>query len=127
MDILERYIAIDDKCAWPKLTLMSDGSIVAAVFSEPCHPLWEGAAECWRSRDGGRTWVFESVPVPNEPGTNRGNLAAGLHDGALVVVCSGRGKVTPKGVHMDPDAEGCPVLPAIVAQGARLTRWAPIS
>jgi len=29
MDILERYVAIDDKCAWPNLTLMPDGSITA--------------------------------------------------------------------------------------------------
>ena len=26
MDILERYVAIDNKCAWPNLTLMPDGS-----------------------------------------------------------------------------------------------------
>ena len=59
------------------------------------------------------------MPVHNEPGTNRGNLAAGLgHSGALVVVCSGRGSVPPKGVGVrpDPDADGCPVLPAIVAR-----------
>ena len=66
MDILERYVAIDNKCAWPNLTLMPDGSIVASVFGEPCHLLWEGAAECWRSPDGGRSWSFLSVPVPNE-------------------------------------------------------------
>ena len=99
MDILERYVAIDDKCAWPNLTLMADGSIVATVFGEPCHLLWEGAAECWRSQDGGRSWTFLSVPVPNEKGTARGNLAAGLTSGgALVVVCSGRSNVPPKGV-----------------------------
>ena len=99
------------------LTLMPDGSIVAAVFAEPCHLLWEGAAECWRSQDGGRKWSLASVPVPNEPGTNRGNLAAGLaHSGALVVVCSGRGNVPPKAVRPDPDADACPVLPAIVAR-----------
>ncbi len=41
MENLERYIAIDNKCAWPNLTLLSDGSIVATIFGEPCHQLWE--------------------------------------------------------------------------------------
>ena len=99
MDILERYVAIDNKCAWPNLTLMPDGSIVASVFGEPCHLDWQGAAECWRSQDGGRSWSFSSAPVPNAKGTARGNLAAGLtHDGALIVVCSGRDNVSPKGM-----------------------------
>ena len=117
MDILERYIAIDNKCAWPNLTLMPDGSIIAAVFGEPCHLLWEGAAECWRTQDGGRSWSFLSVPVPNEKGTNRGNLAVGLtHSGALVAVCSGRGNVSPKGVRPGPDDAGSLVLAPIVSR-----------
>ena len=119
MDILERYVAIDNKCAWPNLTLMPDGSIIAAVFGEPCHLVWEGAAECWRSQDGGRNWSFLSVPVPNDKGTNRGNLAAGLTPGgALVVVCSGRGNVYPKGVRpSNPEASrDCPVLAPIISR-----------
>ena len=78
MDDLERYVAIDDKCAWPNLTLMPDSSIVATIFGQPCHGTCEGEAECWISRDGGRSWTFLSVPAPHEPGTWRGNLAAGL-------------------------------------------------
>ncbi len=90
MDEVDRYIAVDNKCAWPNLTLMPDGSIVATIFGSPCHGFCEGAAECWISRDGGRTWTFLSVPAPNEPGTNRKDLAAGLtSSGALVVLCSG--------------------------------------
>ena len=119
MDILERYVAIDNKCAWPNLTLMPDGSIVASVFGEPCHLLWEGAAECWRSEDGGRSWSFLSMPVPNEKDTNRGNLAAGLaHGGALVVVCAGRGNVNPKGVRSarSETSGDCPVLAPIVSR-----------
>ena len=90
MDEVERYVAVDNKCAWPNLTLMPDGSIVATIFGSPCHGFCEGAAECWISRDGGRTWRFLSIPAPNEPGTNRKDLAAGLtSSGALVVLCSG--------------------------------------
>ncbi len=102
MDILERYVAIDDKCAWPNLTLMPDGSIVATIFGEPCHQLWEGSSECWISSDGGRIWSFLSVPVHCEPGRTRGDLAAGLtHDGAFVVLCSGRRFAPPRGELLD--------------------------
>ena len=98
MDILERYIAIDNKCAWPNLTLLPDGGIVATIFGEPCHQLWEGSSECWISRDGGRLWSFLSVCAPHEPGRWRGDLAAGLtHDGAFVVLCAGRKFAPPKG------------------------------
>ncbi|MBI3922841.1 MAG: exo-alpha-sialidase [Armatimonadetes bacterium] len=99
MDILERYIAVDNKCAWPTLTLMPDGAIVATIFGEPCHGTWEGETECWRSMDGGRTWTFLSVPAPHEPRTLRGNSAAGLsHRGTLIVLCSGQSHRPPRGV-----------------------------
>ena len=102
MDILERYIAIDNKCAWPNLTLMPDGRIVATIFGEPCHQLWEGSSECWISQDGGRLWSFLSVPALHEPVRTRGDLAAGLtHEGALVVLCSGRRYAPPRGVVLD--------------------------
>ena len=98
MDILERYVAIDDKCAWPNLTLMPDGTIVATIFGEPCHQLWEGSAECWVSSDGGRLWSFLSVPAHREPSRTRGDLAAGLtHEGAFLVLCSGRKFVPLRG------------------------------
>ena len=117
MDILERYVAIDNKCAWPNLTLMPDGSIVASVFGEPCHLLWEGEAECWRSQDGGRSWSFLSVPVPNEKGTARGNLAAGLtHGGALVVVCTGRSNMSPKGIMRSKQAPAQHLLAPFVSR-----------
>ena len=102
MDILERYVAVDDKCAWPNLTLMPDGSIVATIFGEPCHQLWEGSSECWISSDGGRLWSFLGVPVHHEPNRTRGDLAAGLtHEGAFVVLCSGRRFAPPRGEPLD--------------------------
>ena len=106
MDILERYVAVDNKCAWPNLTQMPDGSIVATIFGEPCHQLWEGSSECWISKDGGRLWSFLSVPVHHEPGRTRGDLAAGLtHDGAFVVLCSGRRFAPPRGQLLDRPRE----------------------
>lgn len=87
---MERYMAVDNVCAWPNLTLMPDGSIIAAIFNQPSHGKVEGDVECWASEDGGRLWERRGVAAPHEPGTNRMNVAAGLApDGALVVLASG--------------------------------------
>ena len=95
---MERFIAIDDVCAWPNLTQMPDGSIVATIFNQPCHGRWEGDVECWSSADGGERWQRIGVPAEHEPGANRMNVAAGLaHDGALVVIASGWSHKAPRG------------------------------
>jgi len=95
---LERFIAIDHACGWPNLTLLPDGALATLIWPEPCHGLWEGAAECWASTDGGRTWQKRGVPVPHSPGTNRMNLSAGLAaDGALVAIVSGWAGRPPRG------------------------------
>jgi len=89
---MERYIAIDNVCAWPNLTLMPNGDIVTTIFNQPCHGKWEGDAECWVSSDGGCFWSRRGVPAPHEPETIRMNVAAGLaRNGDLVVLCSGWG------------------------------------
>src|SRR5215475_10947544 len=88
----ERYVAVDNVCAWPNLTLLKDGTIIAAIFNHPSHGLAEGDVECWASADGGRLWKLRGVPAPHEPQTNRMNVAAGTaNDGALVVLASGWG------------------------------------
>ena len=95
---MERFIAIDNVCAWPNLTLMPDESIVATIFNQPCHGAWEGDVECWVSSDGGQLWERRGVPAPHESGTNRMNVAAGLaHDDALVVIASGWTAKAPRG------------------------------
>ena len=89
---MERFVAIDNVCAWPNLTLMPDGQILATVFNKPTHGKCEGDVACWGSEDGGRTWQLRGTPAPHEPTTNRMNVAAGLaRDGALVVLASGWG------------------------------------
>lgn len=94
---MERFIAVDNVCAWPNLTLMPDGSIVATIFNQPCHGHWEGDVECWASTDGGHLWELRGVPAPHEPGTNRMNVSAGLaHDGSLVVIASGWSHKAPQ-------------------------------
>jgi len=114
---MERFVAIDNMCAWPNLTKMPDGAIVATIFNQPTHGGWEGDAECWASEDGGRLWVYRGTPAPHEPGTNRMNVAAGLaRDGSLVALVSGWDKRPPK-----PPAAGfddARVIPVWVCRSA---------
>ena len=109
----ERYIAIDNVCAWPNLTKMPDGAIVATIFNQPCHGKWEGDVECWDSKDGGRTWRRRGTPAPHEPGTNRMNVAAGLAaNGDLVILASGWGHRPRKGERpAEPPARSPPLPP----------------
>lgn len=87
---MERYIAIDNVCAWPNLTLMPDGAVVATIFNQPTHGGCEGDVDCWVSTDAARMWQYLGTPAPHEPTTNRMNVAAGLaRDGSLVVLAAG--------------------------------------
>lgn len=92
---LARFVAIDNVCAWPNLTLMPDGSVNATIFGKPSHGQMAGAVECWNSVDG-QFWEQRGIPAPNEPETNRMNVAAGLaKNGDLLVLCSGWSNVPP--------------------------------
>jgi len=87
----ERYVAIDNVCAWPNLKVLPGGGLVAVIFNQPSHGGVEGDVEAWASGDGGRTWRRAGVPAPHAPGTLRLNHAAGLAlDGSLLVLASGR-------------------------------------
>lgn len=89
IEVLERYIAIDNVCAWPNSTLMPDGRIVATIFNKPSHGRQLGDVECWSSKDG-RLWEKVGVPAQHEDNTNRMNVAAGLNQsGNLTVIASG--------------------------------------
>jgi hypothetical protein len=100
---LERYVAVDNVCAWPNLMLLRDGTIVASIFNHPSHGQAEGDVECWASTDGGRIWKLRGVPAPHEPGTNRMNVAAGTaNDGSLIVLASGWGGENFRGKILKP-------------------------
>lgn len=93
---MEKYIAIDNVCAWPNIKKLPNGEIIAVVFGQPCHLLWEGTIECWVSADNGRSWELRSNPVINAPETNRGNVAVGVKEsGEIVVLCGGWDKAQP--------------------------------
>ena len=132
---MERYVAIDNVCAWPNLTQLPGGvgkeapprspAIVATIFNQPCHGLWEGDVETWASEDGGRFWRLRGTPAPHEPGTNRMNVAAGLAaNGDLVVLASGWSHRPRKGAGRaghDPPAH--PLLPWICRSGDGGRTW----
>jgi hypothetical protein len=107
-------VAIDNVCAWPNLTVLRDGTIIATIFNQPCHGLWEGDVECWGSADGGRSWTLRGTPAPHEPGTNRMNVAAGLAaNGDLVVIASGWSHRPPKGQQAGHGPPAHPLAPWI--------------
>ena len=90
LELPEAFVAVDNVCAWPNLTVLPDGAIVAVIYSMPSHGGGEGDAQCWASEDEGKTWSLRGVPAEHEPGTCRMNLAAGLaRNGDLLVLCSG--------------------------------------
>ncbi len=92
MAILERYIAIDNVCAWPQALRLADGRIGVALFNQPTHGRWEGTVDFHVSSDDGRTWAYAGTPVPHAPGTNRMNHAVGqARNGDLVVLVAGYG------------------------------------
>jgi hypothetical protein len=94
----ERFVAIDNACGWPIVTLQPDGTLTCVIWPHPLHGYTEGAAECWVSRDGGRFWSKSGVPVPWTPTRNRMNVAAGLRaDGGYVALISGWDKRLPEG------------------------------
>lgn len=91
-------VAVDNVCAWPNLTVLDDGSIVATIFNQPSHGSVAGDVECWATDDGGATWHKRGTPAPHEPDCNRMNVAAGrANNGDLVVIASGWSNRYPPG------------------------------
>ncbi len=91
-------VAVDNVCAWPNLTLLGDGSIVATIFNRPSHGQMEGDVVCYASTDGGKTWRLRGVAAKHAPRTNRMNAAAGLAaNGDLIVLASGWSDVASPG------------------------------
>ena len=92
IEIIDRYVAVDNVCAWPNLVLLPDGTILAFIFDQPNHGNTPGDVACWASVDGGRLWKHRSTATQHEPGTIRVNHAVGLgHDGDILLLVSGWG------------------------------------
>ena len=136
--LYERFIAIDDACGWPQVTVLPDGTLACLIWPIPLHGYTEGAAECWLSKDGGLSWTKAGVPVPNAPTENRMNLAGGLAtDGTYVALVSGWNKRMPAGWRPDPadpktpkdyfgDASTLPPIPAVSRDGGVTWKQFPV-
>ena len=97
---LKPVVAVDNVCAWPNLTVLPDGTIIAMIHNQPSHARVGGEVECWASEDGGRTWQKRSTPIWHEPGTTRYDVAAGLaNSGDLIVLVAGRHLETGRLMH----------------------------
>ena len=57
-------VAVENVCAWPNLTVLPDGAIVATIFNQPSHGSVAGDVECWATEDAGRTWQKRGTPAP---------------------------------------------------------------
>lgn len=62
----EPIVAVDNVCAWPNLTVLGDGTIVATIHNQPSHLKVPADVECWASKDGGRTWTKRGKPAPRD-------------------------------------------------------------
>ena len=122
---MERFIAIDNVCAWPNLTALPDGTIAAAIFNQPCHGLWEGDVEWWASNDGGRSWDRRAAVTTHDPGTNRMNVASGLNAaGEPIVLVSGWSHRPPAGTgRADHKPPAQPLAPWICRSGDGGRTW----
>lgn len=87
--VLKQVVAVENVCAWPNLTLLPDGTIIAVFHNQPSHGQQEGDLDCWASLDG-VNWEKRSTVTQHKPNTVRMNHAAGLaKNGDLMVLCSG--------------------------------------
>lgn len=85
-------VKIDNVCAWPNLTLLPDGTIIACIYNQPSHGRMVGDVDCYGSTDHGQSWTKRGTVAPHEPGSlnNRMSRAVGLaHNGDLVAICGG--------------------------------------
>lgn len=90
MEILERYIAVDNGCLWPQLRLDGNERIFMTGFNHPCHGMTEGDVDCWVSTDGGKLFNHTGTLVVHEPTTNRMNHVSGIaHNGDFISIVSG--------------------------------------
>jgi len=110
---VQPVVAVDNVCAWPNLTVLPDGAVVATIHNQPSHLKVPADVECWASEDGGRTWAKRGTPAPRDnERVARGNVAAGVAgNGDLVVIASGwsdpasstRGTIMPSIVSRSAD------------------------
>lgn len=64
LKIIDRFISIDNDCAWPNFTKLEDGIIHASILNQPSHARREGSVEEWPTTDGELFWKKSGVAAP---------------------------------------------------------------
>jgi len=88
--ILSQELAVKDVCAWPKLTLLKDGTVIAAIYDQATHGQTPGDVAIWASSDGGLTWELRGKATQHKGNQGWFNHALGVAgNGDLLVATSG--------------------------------------
>ena len=74
----EHYVAVDNYCAWPNLSVLPDGSVGALIFNRPSHGQVEGDVELWVSPDGRAPWTKRSRSWRNSTRAKRKSSNCGF-------------------------------------------------
>jgi hypothetical protein len=120
----ERYVAIDDVCAWPKLVALPDGAVAAAIHNRPSHGGKDADVECWISRDQGRHWTSAGVIAQHPPEAMRNNHAIGvLAGGALIAAASGWEYKTTSGANYYPERKRTLLQAVVCTSGDSGKTW----
>ncbi|MEO6246309.1 MAG: exo-alpha-sialidase [Opitutaceae bacterium] len=107
--LYERFVAIDEACGWPLVTVLPDGALGCLIWPVPLHGFTEGAVEFWKSTDDGRAWRKAGVPVTNSPTQNRMNHAGGVAaDGLVIALVGGWDQRLPAGWRPNADDKRAP-------------------
>jgi len=117
--ILSQQAAVREVCAWPKLTLLRDGTIIAAIYNQPSHGQLPGDVACWASSDGGITWTHRGNATRHEGNRAWFNHALGTAgNGDLLVATSGWDYHTDKGGKHD-----VPLVPIVTRSSDGGRSW----
>jgi hypothetical protein len=76
----EFYVAVDNRCLWPNLKILSSREIGAIGYDHPSHGGGCGNVELWVSSDEGKFWTWRSTVSDHsdEPKDLRLNHAVGI-------------------------------------------------
>lgn len=117
--VLGNHLAAKDVCAWPKLSLHSDGTIYAAIYNQASHGQTPGDVACWASTDGGRTWELRGLATRHVGNQAWFNHALGLAaNGDLLIATSGWDYESLQGGKVQP-----PLVPKVVRSSDGGRTW----
>src|SRR5688572_30948655 len=89
VSLLDQVVAVKDVCAWPKLTQLPNGDLIAAIYNRPAHGVIPGDVDVYASTDGGVTWVKRGTATRHEGDSGRFNHSVGVTRNGDIVVVSG--------------------------------------